>query len=760
MPELFVLGSLSKNAKNYSVRQQPNLLTYNQPSQNPVRHSYKERTEIYVVPNTDNDRAIYNKQPHKSPTPSARSDDPLTPDTPQVYNLPPPQKINKPPPQRKIYYRPLRYEPKRVQQPYKPITPPIRKSYPEPTPVTTVTRIPTQPVVRSSPSPTPPPPLINQSNPSPILSVNRYQPLPVDAPEFYHLNGTQLNSAPSPYVPQRVEQPYKSPPPPVVTSYPTPPPPVKQSYPSSLDAPELYHLNRTVTAKQPVIDQPMYAEQPYKPSTPPAPLKTSAPPISSPVKQSYVSPPPPPPVQQSYPLSLGGPELYHLNHAVTANQPINDSTPPISSPVNTYIPPASQGPQLYHLNDDTIEDIPMPDTPKPVEQVYKSPLPPQSPLPVTVAPNPPSYNGPELYHFNAREPVNEPIQQSPVSSAKKPTSSPTPSNDRAELYYIKLEDTTDEPKPVEQSYKSPTPPPQPIKTISPSPLPVTVTPNPPSRNGPELYHLNNGEIINEPVQQSPKSPVQSAKMSSPPPQNGPELYYIKFDEPINEEQPRKPSTPRIPSGKNRVSPMPSPKPTNQEPEMYYLQTFVDNSRRSPSIQEPAPKPASPIPIVTKVREITPPPRSPTPPPRLPTPPPPRWRSPSPPLPQRSPSPLRHLTPSPLPPPRSPSPLLLRRRSPSPPLRRRLPSPPPPPRRRSPSPPRRTLHTAAPLALPVRRPLPVLDDVDDVDDVPVRRDSFPTTLQGVLIADRVVPLSVSKAPDSIKRSMNKFRYDDN
>ncbi|CAF4395721.1 unnamed protein product, partial [Adineta steineri] len=188
----------------------------------------------------------------------------------------------------------------------------------------------------------------------------------------YHLNGTQLNSAPSPYVPQRVEQPYKSPPPPVVTSYPTPPPPVQQSYPSSLDAPELYHLNRTVTAKQPVIDQPMYVEQPYKPSTP---LKTSAPPISSPVKQSYVSPtPPPPPVQQSYPLSLGGPELYHLNHAVTANQPINDSTPPISSTVNTYIPPASQGPQLYHLNDDTIEDIPMPDTPKPVEQVYKSPL--------------------------------------------------------------------------------------------------------------------------------------------------------------------------------------------------------------------------------------------------------------------------------------------------------------------------------------------------------------------------------------------------
>ncbi|CAF1571027.1 unnamed protein product, partial [Adineta steineri] len=45
-----------------------------------------------------------------------------------------------------------------------------------------------------------------------------YQPLPVDAPEFYHLNGTQLNSAPSPYVPQRVEQPYKSPPLSVVSS--------------------------------------------------------------------------------------------------------------------------------------------------------------------------------------------------------------------------------------------------------------------------------------------------------------------------------------------------------------------------------------------------------------------------------------------------------------------------------------------------------------------------------------------------------------
>ncbi|CAF0997793.1 unnamed protein product [Adineta ricciae] len=685
MPELFTLQSAIHNRKNSSFRQSSKLLNYNQSTKRPSKNTYQERTEIYYVPETTKNGPIYNKQPHKSPTPSVHSDDLIPDDEPGLYHLPTSNRANRPT-ARKIYYKPLRYEPKYVAPRNKPLTPPVRKANPAPAPpLTKSTRTSTPPMRKS----TPPSPLpVTQSYPTPSPSpptVTSYQPLILGAPELYHLDNDKAVYRQPPPV---LQQPYKSP------SPPPPPPVLQQPYKSPSPPPP-----------------PPVLQQPYKSPSPPPP-----PPVLS-AKQS--TPPPPlsaklttPPPQLIKPFNTGA-ELYHLDQEDIVYPPVSEepkrvessykAPPPASAPKLTAPPPASIGPELYHLNkEDTVYPI-VSEEPKHTEQPHKSPPPPPiqaiSPPPQQLMSklNTPPLQQPEFYHmdFNGADP--EPI----------------------------LSDS----KPVEPSYHSPLP-----SAKKSSPLPVDVPPLP-SQNGPELYHIkvdvsDSPPVLQEPPHRTPtplptpvlskptSPPPRSPPLPPPPTQNKPELYYIKLDERPESQvaPPSKPATPRVPSGKNRVSPMPSATSLIPGPEMYYLQTVVDEISRPPSVHEvvtpekaPTPKPATPRPILTKAR---------TPPPRVSTPPRPR------------------------------------RRTPTPPRRQRTPTP---PRRRSPV--GRPIRTAAPLALPNRKPKrPIYDDDDNyVDNIPTRRPSFSTALQDVLTSDRTVPLSTSKASDSIIRSMNKFRF---
>ncbi|UJR15324.1 hypothetical protein I4U23_002276 [Adineta vaga] len=726
MPELFVLQPAVHNRKNPSFRQSSKLLTYNQPSRKPTNNSFKQRTEVYYVPDTKKNGPIYNKQPHKSPTPSAHSDDLIPHESPGLYHLPVSVRTTKPT-ARKIYYKPLRYEPRRAVPPYKPLTPPVRKAYSPPPPFTKSTRTSSPPMRKSTPLPSPP---VTHSYPSPSPPVTKYQPLTLDGPELYHLgNDDFVHREPTPIV----QQSYKSPSPPLSTDststsaveqlYKSPLPsqnlsarppslPVNTFHPPPFNGPELYHLNRNEIYKQPVHEEPSY--------------KTSPPPPTS-AKQS--TPPPSIPVNVFHPPVPMGPELYHLNKEETQYPLVSEepkrvessyksppppptsakqSTPPPSIPVNVFHPPVLMGPELYHLKKEETQYPLVSEEPKRVESSYKSPLPPPSSAKLMASQPPPSHLGPELYHLN-KELSNRP---------------PTP----------------EEPKYVEQPYRSPPPP---IQTISPTPLQFMPKSNTPPHNGPELYHMRVDDAP-IPIEQPYHSPLSSAKKPSPlpaeasrpPSRDGPELYYlkadkpelyyIKFDEPTEPQvETSKPSTPRIPSGKNRVSPMLSVKSLRTGPEMYHLQPVVDTISRSPSVHEivkkddsPAPAPITTYPTLTKVQDNPAPTRKPSPQP-----------------------PPRRRTPTPSPPPR--------RRTPTPP-RRRAPTP---PRRRSPV--ARPIRTAAPLTLPNRKPK--RPTYDDVYDVPRRRPSFSTALQNVLTSDRDVPLSTSKASDSIIRSMNKFRF---
>ncbi|CAF1042069.1 unnamed protein product [Adineta ricciae] len=708
MPELFTLQPAIHNRKNPSFRQSSKLLNYNQSTKRPSKNTYQERTEIYYVPETTKNGPIYNKQPHKSPTPSVHSDDLIPDDEPGLYHLPTSNRANRPT-ARKIYYKPLRYNPKYVAPRNKPLTPPVRKANPAPAPpLTKSTRASTPPMRKSTP-PSSLPGVQSYPTPSPSPpTVASYQPLILGAPELYHLDHDKaVYRQPTPVL----QQPYKSPSPSPEKSHRTPPPPVqeqqpilRQTYPLSLGPTELYHLDRVTTSNSPVQPEPKRLEQSYKSPPPPVPS----------AKQSALPPPPSaklttPPPQLVTPINTGA-ELYHLDQEDIEYPPVSEepkrvessykTPPPASAPKLTAPPPASIGPELYHLNkDDTVYPI-VSEEPKHVEQVHKSPPPPPiqaiSPPPQQLMSklNTPPVQRPEFYHmdFNGADP--EPILA--------------------------------DPKPVEPSYHSPLP-----SAKKSSPVPVDVPP-PPSQNGPELYHMkvdvsDSPPVLQEPPHRTPTplpTPVLSKPASAPPPppsppQNKPEVYYIKLDErPESQAAPlSKPATPRVPSGKNRVSPMPSTTSLRPGPEMYYLQTVVDEISRPPSVHEvvtpekaPTPKPATPQPILTKAR---------TPPPRVSSPPRPR------------------------------------RRTPTPPRRQRTPTP---PRRRPPV--GRPIRTAAPLALPNRKPKrPVYDDDDDDDvaNIPTRRPSFSTALQDVLTSDRTVPLSTSKASDSIIRSMNKFRF---
>ncbi|CAF0870738.1 unnamed protein product [Rotaria sordida] len=103
-----------------------------------------------------------------------------------------------------------------------------------------------------------------------------------------------------------------------------------------------------------------------------------------------------------------------------------------------------------------------------------------------------------------------------------------------------------------------------------------------NRKKPETYHLG-AKNNQKPIDNEPpfRSSSPPIENSYPSSSNGPELYHLKNVENDNEIHNRRSSSAF--SNNNRVSPMPLQDSTGRKSEMYYLKTLDDNIRQTPPI---------------------------------------------------------------------------------------------------------------------------------------------------------------------------------
>jgi hypothetical protein len=242
-----------------------------------------------------------------------------------------------------------------------------------------------------------------------------------------------------------------------------------------------------------------------------------------------------------------------------------------------------------------------------------------------------------------------------------------------------------------------------------------------SEGRPEFYHLKAGENDPEPMRDD-----QPFKSSPPPPMNdtyspsradaAPELYHLKLDgdnQPIPEHRP-----PSGFSSNNRVSPMPyqNSNSTEQKTEMYHIKLGDEPDQQSLPIKKTT---FNDQPIYLNNQDQNPDP------------------DPDPDYQQRKATMYVLSAPNGenLPPPFS--------------IQQRTPSP--------------QIHT---MKTKQKQQPAVSYDIMDDDynnkkyDVPTKRRPFPTALNDVSTNIRYIPLSQSKASESIERSMNKYRFGGN
>ncbi|CAF4616050.1 unnamed protein product [Rotaria sp. Silwood1] len=117
----------------------------------------------------------------------------------------------------------------------------------------------------------------------------------------------------------------------------------------------------------------------------------------------------------------------------------------------------------------------------------------------------------------------------------------------------------------------------------------TPPPSPPplansNRKKPETYHLGTKNNKNPIDDDEPpfRSSSPPIKNSYPSNSNGPELYHLKTVENNNEIHDRQ--SPSVFDNNNRVSPMPLQNPSERKSEMYYLKTTDENVRHSSPIK--------------------------------------------------------------------------------------------------------------------------------------------------------------------------------